>query len=104
VPRATRTPRNVGRCPSFEGHFLAPRVKPSRHDSQLVHRSVNGAAGKTALLPVSVYSSYYIDPTFCVISPNYWKSCRAARRSAPRRASGRRRSSSAHGSRRAREL
>ena len=28
VPRATRKPRKVGRCPSFKGHFLSPRAKP----------------------------------------------------------------------------
>ena len=27
-PRATRTPRTFGMCPSFKGHFLSPRAKP----------------------------------------------------------------------------
>jgi hypothetical protein len=35
VPRARRTPRTCGRCPSFKGHFLSRRAEPDRYDSQL---------------------------------------------------------------------
>ena len=43
VPRATRTPRTFGICPSFKGHFLSPRAKPQSFDSQLLHRRLPAA-------------------------------------------------------------
>jgi hypothetical protein len=38
VPRATRTPRKFGRCPSFKDHSRLRRAEPSRYDSQLFRR------------------------------------------------------------------
>jgi hypothetical protein len=38
VPGATRTTLGFGICPSFKGHFLSRRAKPSSYDSPLFHR------------------------------------------------------------------
>jgi hypothetical protein len=46
VPRTTRTPRKLGRCPSFKGPFLSPRAQLLRYDSQRFLSAARRAFGQ----------------------------------------------------------